>query len=103
MRTHAGSLETAVERNPESASLHLQLGRTCLRLGDDQKATGRFQRAMKLQPGPEMLNSVAFELADSNHHLADALQYASHAVKQTEAEGSAVKLDLLVVTDFRCM
>src|SRR5260370_26704031 len=95
-----GVLETAVERNPESASLHLQLGRTCLRLGDDQKATELFQKAMKLQPGPEMLNSVAYELADSNHHLADRLQHASQPVKPTEADASEVKLDLLAVTDF---
>lgn len=98
-----GVLETALERNQESASLHLLLGRTCLRLGEDQKATELFQKAMKLQPGPEMLNSVAYELADSNHHLADALQYASQAVKQTEDDTSDVKLDSVDVTDFRRM
>ncbi len=80
-----GVLETAVERNQESASLHLQLGRTCLRLGDDQKATELFQNAMKLQPGSEMLNSVAYELADSNHHLDDALQYASRSGVEPDA------------------
>jgi len=98
-----GLLETAVERNQESPSLHLQLGRTNLRLGDDQKATELFQKAMKLQPGPEMLNSVAYELADSNHNLADALQYASQAVKQTEDDTSEVKFESLDVTDFRRM
>jgi len=95
--------ETAVERNPESASLHLQLGSTYLRLGDEQKSLDLFQEAMKLQPGAEMLNSVAYELAETNHRLADALQYASQAVQQTEEETSGVRLDSLDVTDFRRM
>ena len=98
-----GVYETAVERNPESASLYLQLGRTYLRLDDEQKSTDLFQKAMKLQPGPEMLNSVAYELADTKHRLPDALQYASQAVKQTEDDTAHVRLDSLDVTDFRRM
>jgi Flp pilus assembly protein TadD len=95
--------ETAVERNPESANLHLQLGSTYLRLGDEQKSLDLFQKAMKLQPGAEMLNSVAYELAETNHRLPDALQYASQAVQQTEEETSGVRLDSVDVTDFRRM
>jgi tetratricopeptide (TPR) repeat protein len=95
--------ETAVDRNPESASLHLQLGSTYLRLGDEQKSLALFQKAMELQPGAEMLNSVTYELAETNHRLADALRYASQAVQQTDEETSGVRLDSLDVTDFRRM
>jgi tetratricopeptide (TPR) repeat protein/transglutaminase-like putative cysteine protease len=95
--------ETAVERNPESASLHLQLGITYLRLGDEQKSLDFFQKAMKLQPGAEMLNSVAYELAETNHRLPEALEYANQAVQQTEEETSGVNLNSLDVTDFRRM
>src|SRR6266480_1666319 len=98
-----GVYETAVERNPESASLYLQLGRTYLRLDDEQKSTDLFQKAMKLQSGPEMLNSVAYELADTKHRLPDALQYASQAVKQTEDDTADVSFDATATTEFRRM
>src|ERR1700738_2387075 len=58
---------------------------------------------MQLQPRPELLNYVSYEIADSSHHLADALQYGSQAVKQTEDDTSEVKLDSVDVTDFRRM
>jgi Flp pilus assembly protein TadD len=98
-----GFYETAAERNPESASIHLQLGRTYLRLGDEQKSAEQFQTAIKRQPGPEMLNSIAYELADSGRRLPDALQFATEAVRQTENDTSDVHLDSLDVTDFKRM
>jgi tetratricopeptide (TPR) repeat protein len=98
-----GFYETAVSRSPDSASITLQFGRTCLRLGDEQKSTELFQKALKLQPGPEMLNSISYELADMSRRLPEALQFATEAVRQTEDDSSLVRLDTLDVTDFRRM
>ena len=96
-------LVTAIQRNPDSAILHMALGRVCLRLGDEQKSAEMFQEAIRLQPGPQMLNSVAYEWGDANLRLKEALQYATEAVHQTEADSSDVQLESLDVTDYRRM
>ncbi len=77
-------LEKLLKNNDGVADLHLDLGQACINMGQEEDAVAHFRKALDLQPGSDMLNSVAFYLADANRLLPDALRYAQQAVRDTE-------------------
>ena len=95
----ASALEAAVSRNPEVASLHLQLGFAYLNAGDDAKALVSFNKTIELDARPEALNNVAYELAEAKKHLPLALQYAQKAVSDEEEASQNLDLTNLTTTD----
>jgi tetratricopeptide (TPR) repeat protein/transglutaminase-like putative cysteine protease len=88
-------LEKATEANSEVPGNHLQLGQVLLHLGDEEKSMAHFQKALQLDPNPEMLNSVAYSLAEANRRLNDALHYAEEAVEKTEEQTASARWEFM--------
>ncbi len=93
------TLESAVKMNPELAALQWQLASAYLRAGDDDKAAATFRRAVEANPGQEMLNSVAYEMAEADKQLPMALDYGEKAVRAEEEASTKVELSKLQVED----
>ena len=97
-------LESAVKINPAQAELQMQLGSAYLKTGNDEKALASFQRAIDADSGSDklhsnILNSVAYELAEKRKDLSHALQYAEEAVREEEDESSRIQLRQLEMQD----
>ena len=95
----ATALEPAVSRNPDVASLNLQLGFAYLNAGDDGKALVSFKKGIELDARPLILNNVAYELAEAKKQLPVALQYARKAVGDEEAASQDIDLTELTSED----
>ena len=93
-------LEKAVEDNPEDILLKLTLGGAYLRVPDEDKAMALFKPMMESTTDPGMLNAVAYELANANRRINDALQFASRAVAETSAAGMDLTADPPSPTDY---
>jgi Tfp pilus assembly protein PilF len=96
-------LEKLLEKDVSTAELHFQLGVVYFHLGEDENSAEQFRKALDLQPGPEMLNSIAYSLAEANHGLVDALRYAEQAVEQTEGQTSVFQLASAQQGDYALM
>ncbi len=83
--------------------LHFHLGTAYLHLGEEEKSAEQLRKAMDLLPGHEMLNSVAYTLAEANRNLPDALRYAEQAVQETEGQTSVFQLASADSADFALM
>ena len=97
-------LEFAVKINPERAGLQFQLGSAYLQSGSDEKALAAFQRAIEADSGSgtlnsDILNSVAYALAEKKKGLPQALQYAEKAVHEVEEESSKIQVSQLEIQD----
>jgi len=93
-------LEKATILTPENAELEVSLGCTYLDTGENEKALNAFHKAIDLSPAAPVWNHVAYELADHNLDLDEALKYAEAAVK-TESQGLAnLSLSHLAQSDF---
>jgi tetratricopeptide (TPR) repeat protein len=99
------TLETAVKINPERADLQFRLGSAYLQSGSDEKALAAFKLAIQAVAGSDtqnadMLNSVAYALAEEKKSLSQALQYAENAVREVEEESSKIQVSQLEIQDF---
>jgi len=88
-------LERAISLTPEDERLHVSLGRAYLNLGETPKSIAAFDEAVKIDRSPEVLNDVAYFLADKGVQLDKALQYAESAV-----ESIAISLRNLEASSF---
>jgi tetratricopeptide (TPR) repeat protein len=99
------ALESAVKINPERGGLQLQLGSAYLQTGSDEKAMAAFKLAIEADSGSDtqnsdMLNSVAYALAEKKKSLSLALQYAERAVRGVEEESSKIHVSQLEIQHF---
>jgi tetratricopeptide (TPR) repeat protein len=90
-------LESAVKINPDQAGLQYQLGSAYLQIGNDEKAIAAFHRAVEANSGLDtldsnMLNSMAYDLAEKRLDLSEALQYAEKAVREEEEQSSKIQV-----------
>ena len=93
-------LEKAAEEDAGNQQLIFTLGRAYLRLSDEDKAVEQFAKLLADYPDNSMLNSIAYEYANANRRLNDALDYASSAVEDTSGETMEVSLDSAGPADF---
>jgi tetratricopeptide (TPR) repeat protein/transglutaminase-like putative cysteine protease len=96
------ALESVVKINPERAGLQLQLGSAYLQTGRDEEALAAYQRAIEADSGSdtlhsEILNDVAYTLAEKKKGLSQALDYAKKAVREEEEESSKIRLSQLEI------
>jgi tetratricopeptide (TPR) repeat protein len=97
-------LESAVKAIPDNPALTLQLGVVYIRTGDKEKAISTINKAVQMKrQDPEILNEAAYELADSNLDMDDALRYSQIAVQAIENATSAIALKDVSFTDFTNM
>jgi len=97
----ASEIETAVKIKPDRANLQHQLGAAYLHSGDDEKSLAAYARALELDPGTEMRNNIAYEMAEAGKKLPEALVYAQKAVREEEEASSQLKTDDLQVEDMQ--
>jgi tetratricopeptide (TPR) repeat protein len=92
-------LEAAVKANPSNVAPLSRLGVAYLRSGQEEKGVATFQDVLKIDASPASLNNVAYELAEANVKLSEALGYAEKAVHEQEDASQKIQLANLVVDD----
>lgn len=91
-------LEQAISLNPDQEdNYQIGLGRAYANLGQPDKATEAFDRAIKLSAGPMTWNNVAYYLSLGDLSLDKAQQYAESAVAAIAAELRNVEIDRLTL------
>lgn len=96
----APQLERAIALNPdEEPQYQISLGRVYINLGQMEKATEALDRAIKLAPGTQIWNDVAYTLALGNLQLEKAQQYAESAVTEVAIKLRNVELDRMTLED----
>jgi tetratricopeptide (TPR) repeat protein/transglutaminase-like putative cysteine protease len=96
-------LRAAVETYPEDAMLRFSLGRAHLHSGQAEDGMAAFQMGLRLSSSPRALNDVAYELADHDVFLEDALRFADLAVRQQADWAADLDLATLRAEDLRGM
>jgi tetratricopeptide (TPR) repeat protein len=82
----AALLEGAVKTNPDSPDLQYALGSAYLKLEQPDKALSHMQAAVDAGArNPDMLNNVAYALAESKTNLQLAREYGEEALKVLDA------------------
>ena len=79
-------LESAAKTDPTDANLQLSLGAAFLRSNRTDMGLEALHKALELDPNELMLNNVAYELAEADTHLADALSYSQKSLNEIEAK-----------------
>ena len=88
-------LERAASILPNNADPEVRLGVAYLNLGQDDKATAAFDRALQISATPNVWNNIAYELSFKKAHLDRARSYAESAVSSTSASLRNISLDSL--------
>jgi tetratricopeptide (TPR) repeat protein len=83
--------EAAAKANPSDAFAQLRLGMVRLRSHDTDEGMKAMHKALEIDPGAEMLNNVAYEMAEAGTNLAEALVYSQRSIR--EAEERSQKMD----------
>jgi len=97
----AEAFESAIKLSSDRAFLYRQLGTAYLREGNEEKALAAYKKTLELDTSPLMLNDIGYELADANHQLPLALQYAEKAVREEEEASAKLKMSELKNEDLR--
>jgi tetratricopeptide (TPR) repeat protein len=92
-------LETAVKIHPEWVQLQRSLAYAYLDNGDIEKSRAVFATALKMDSSPQMLNDVAYYLAERNADLDVARKYAENAVHAEEEASAKMQMSGLQNSD----
>ena len=93
-------LEPAAKNFPENPKIAMELGQAYIRSGSNDKAIPFLKRAAELDSSPTNLNNVAWELADANIGLEDALKFAETATLQLEEQSSKTNAEKMDTQDW---
>ncbi len=84
--------ESAAKQNPSDAFAQMRLGMVHLRSHKTSEGMQAMHQALRLDGGPEMLNDVAYEMAEADANLSEALQYSLRSIKEVEEQSQKVDL-----------
>jgi tetratricopeptide (TPR) repeat protein len=82
--------EAAAKTNPSDAFAQLRLGMVRLRSHNKDQGMQVMHKALQIDPGAEMLNDVAYEMAEANTNLAEALAYSQKSVQEMDERSQKV-------------
>jgi tetratricopeptide (TPR) repeat protein len=99
----AAELQPVVDKNPQDAPVLLAFGFAQVQSGKPNEGLAALEKALTISHTPGALNHVAYELADGNALLDDALRYGIEAVREEETETAGIDIRLLDVDDLRLM
>ena len=85
--------EKATVLAPQNAQLQIGLGRAYAETGKNDEAVAAFERAAALSPSAEILNEIAFNLAEVKLALDKAQRYAESAIADAGEALRPVELD----------
>lgn len=94
-------LEAAAASFPDNGQIEAELGQAYMRSGSKEKAVPLLKKAAQLDSTPYTLNEVAFELADANIALDDALGYAEKSVEAQENQMHGTSMQNLTNADLQ--
>jgi TonB family protein len=81
--TEAGALfESETKSNPSNATAQLSLGIVRLRLHNTDQGVEAIHKALEIDAGAGMLNNAAYELAEADTHLPEALGYSQRSLNE---------------------
>jgi len=83
--------EAAALVNPSDAYAQLRLGMVRLRSHNTEQGMKAMHKALQIDPSAEMLNNVAYDMAETGTNLAEALGYSQRSIKEVEERSQ--KLD----------
>jgi tetratricopeptide (TPR) repeat protein/transglutaminase-like putative cysteine protease len=92
-------LESEVRLNPSDLGPMSRLSSAYLRSGQPDEGYKMLLSVMKLDSSPAVLNNAAYELADANAKLPEALDLAERAVREEEESSGKIHLENLTVGD----
>ncbi len=92
-------LERAVQRNPRDAELLAQLGIAYARTGAKDKAIAAMEEALQADSSADILNTVAYAMAEEDLDPSKTLQYAQQAVKDEEDKTSKIEINNIQTED----
>lgn len=99
----ASVFDLAIRLGQDTSHLEISLGSAYARAGDPAKSLMAFQKALQLEPGDVTENGIAYELAEANMNLLQALQYAEKAVRSVEEETATIEAASVNNADLECM
>ncbi len=97
----ASLYESAIKTNPSDAFVLLRLGMARLRNHNVELGINALQKAVEIDSGAEMLNVVAYEMAEAGTNLPDALAYSQRSVSDAEERSQKMNADKLQKADLQ--
>lgn len=82
--------QSAAKANPSDALAQMRLGMVLLRSHSTDQGMEAMHLALEIDSGAEMLNDVAYEMAEADTNLPDALVYSLRSVKDVEERSQKV-------------
>jgi len=82
--------ESAAKGAPSDAFAQMRLGMVRLRSRKTAEGMQAMHKALQLDPGSEMLNDVAYEMAEADTNLSEALDYSLRSIKEVEEQSQRV-------------
>jgi tetratricopeptide (TPR) repeat protein/ubiquitin-protein ligase len=93
--------ETAAKANPSDAYAQMRLGMVRLRSHETDQGMEVMHKALEIDSGAEMLNDVAYEMAEADANLAEALEYSQRSVKEVEERSQKVDVENIQNADLQ--
>jgi tetratricopeptide (TPR) repeat protein/transglutaminase-like putative cysteine protease len=91
--------EAETKANPSNATVQLSLGMACLRLKNTDQGLAALHKALEIDSGAQMLNNVAYEMADAQIRLPDALTYSQRSLSDVEEQSRKVNIEKVEKAD----
>ena len=86
-------LEPAAKANPSDAYVLAMLGMVLLRSHNPDQGLDAIHKALEIDSDAEILNNVAYEMAEADTGLPDALVYSQRSVRELEELSQKVDLE----------
>ncbi|MGB6803533.1 MAG: hypothetical protein WBE31_14800, partial [Candidatus Sulfotelmatobacter sp.] len=93
--------EAAAKANPSDAYAQLRLGMVRLRSRNTDEGLVSLHKALEIDSSAEMLNDVAYEMAEADTNLGEALVYSQRSIKEVEERSQKVDLENIKKSDLR--
>jgi len=97
----AAVFESAAKANPYDAFAQMRLGMVQLRSRKTAEGMQAMHKALQLDSGAEMLNDVAYEMAEADTNLVEALDYSRRSVKEVEERSERVDFQNIQQADLQ--
>ena len=97
----ASLFESAAKASPTDAFAEMRLGIARLRSHNMDQGLDALHKALEIDSGAEMLNDVAYEMAEAGTNLPDALSYSKRSVKEVEERSQKVDLENIQKADLQ--
>ena len=85
-------LESTLKANPSNPYVQLSLGRARLRSHNTDQGLEALHKALEINSNAEMLNDAAYEMAEADTNLSEALDYSQKCMNETESKLQKVDL-----------